>query len=251
MIEWFERTVVDTGRLPLFLCLVAFIVTFATTRGVTRMIRAGRGPFSNNVSSSGVHVHHAVPGVLLVSSGAFLAVGAGGAAVWAEIAGVMVGVGASLVLDEFALILRLDDVYWSEEGRLSIEMVALAIACLGLGLVGSNPFRIDGAEDVPVLVVGVIAIAVHLVFVAIAVVKGKYRMALLGTFVPSLSLIAAVRLARPGSRWARRYDDDKLARATVRAQRHDARFAPVGRRVADAVAGAPHVDDSSTEEHLH
>ena len=55
----------------------------------------------------------------------------------------MVGVGTSLVLDEFALILRLDDVYWAEEGRISVEMVALTIGCLGLVLIGLNPFRVD------------------------------------------------------------------------------------------------------------
>ncbi|MEM9515635.1 MAG: hypothetical protein AAGA42_12335 [Actinomycetota bacterium] len=239
MIGWFERTIVDTGRLPLFLCFLAFIVTFAVTRGITRMIRAGRGPFDDNVSSSGVHVHHAVPGVILMSSGAFLAVGAGGAAGWSEIAGIMVGIGASLVLDEFALILHLDDVYWAEDGRVSVEMVALAVACLGLGLLGSNPFRVDGTEDLPILVGTIIGITLHLVFVAIAVAKGKYRMALLGTFIPLISLVAATRLARPTSRWARRYDKAKLRRATERAQRHDARYGPVGRRVSDVVAGAP------------
>ncbi len=247
MIGWFERTVVDTGRLPLFLCFLAFIVTFAVTRGITRMIRAGRGPFNDNVSSSGVHVHHAVPGVILMSSGAFLAVGAGGAAVWSEIAGVMVGIGASLVLDEFALILHLDDVYWQEDGRVSVEMVALAVACLGLGLLGSNPFRVDGSEDLPVVVGAIVGIALHLAFVAIAVAKGKYRMALLGTFIPSLSLIAAARLARPTSRWARRYGDAKLRRATERAARHDARFAPIGRRVSDVVAGAPQSAEPADE----
>ena len=77
MISWFERAVIDAGRLPLFLCFVAFVVTFVATRSITRMIRAGRGPFGDNVSSSGLHIHHVVPGVILLITGAFLAVGAG------------------------------------------------------------------------------------------------------------------------------------------------------------------------------
>ena len=51
----------------------------------------------------------------------------------------MIGIGTSLVLDEFALILHLSDVYWSEQGRVSIEVVSLAIAAMGLVLVGLQP----------------------------------------------------------------------------------------------------------------
>ena len=240
---WFERAIVDTGRLPLFLGFVAFIVTFVVTRGVTRMIRAGRGPFHDNVSSSGVHVHHAVPGVLLLVCGGFLAVGAHGATGWAELAGVLVGVGTSLVLDEFALILRLDDVYWAEEGRISVEMIALAVACLGLVLVGSNPFRLDRSAPAAAIVGTLIGIGLHLSFVGISVAKGKYRTALLGTFIPFVALAGAVRLARPTSRWARRYDAEKTERATARAARHDARFGPIRQRASDYVAGAPDAVD--------
>lgn len=240
MFSWFERAVLDTGRLPLFLCLLAFVVTFVTTRGITRLIRSGRGPFRDNVSSTGVHIHHAVPGVVLLTAGAFLAVGAGGATGWAEIAGVMVGVGTSLVLDEFALILRLDDVYWSEEGRISVEMVGLTVACLGLVLLGSNPFRVDGSAGAVVEIASIVAIGLHLVFVAVTVAKGKYRMALLGTFVPLLSLIGATRLARPSSRWAtRRYDEAKTERATRRSEHYAARYGPIARRATDIVAGEP------------
>ena len=81
------------------------------------MIRAGTGPFRDNVSTSGLHVHHAVPGIILLVTGAFFSVATGSESPWAEIAAVMIGIGTSLVLDEFALILHLSDVYWAEEGR--------------------------------------------------------------------------------------------------------------------------------------
>ncbi len=56
----------------------------------------------------------------------------------------LIGIGTSLVLDEFALILHLQDVYWSDEGRISVEMVSLAVACIGLALVGVSPADFSG-----------------------------------------------------------------------------------------------------------
>lgn len=235
-----DEHVIDAGRLPLFLCLLAFVTTFIVTRLITRSIRSGRGPFGDNVSESGLHIHHAVPGLIVLISGAFLAVGAHGQAGWAELAGVLVGVGASLVLDEFALILRLDDVYWSEEGRVSVEMVALAAACLGLIIIGANPFQFDGSMDLIGFVASVVAIAVHITLILITVMKGKYPTALIGSFLPGVAGIAAIRLARPDSRWARRrYDEHKQERARSRTDRFDKRWALTARHAADFVGGRP------------
>src|SRR5215203_7279405 len=149
MASWFNEEIIRNDRLALFLCFVAFILTFITTRVITRMIRAGRGPFKDNVSSSGLHVHHAVPGVMLLVVGAFVSVGTGSEVPRAEISGVLIGIGTSLVLDEFALILHLQDVYWTDEGRISVEMVSLAFGCIGFAVVGFAPFGVDdmgGAE---------------------------------------------------------------------------------------------------------
>ena len=94
--SWFTENVVDQGQLPLVLGFVAFIVTFVVTRTIVRMIRAGKGPFKNNVSDSGLHIHHVVPGVLILIIGGFVAAGAYGSEPWASIGGVLVGVGAGL-----------------------------------------------------------------------------------------------------------------------------------------------------------
>jgi hypothetical protein len=178
--------------------------------------------------------------VILLITGAFLAVGAGDEAGWAEIAGVMVGIGTSLVLDEFALILRLEDVYWAEEGRVSVEMVALAAGCLGLVLIGSNPFRIEGSAGDAVFAGTLIFTVVHLALAVVVVIKGKFRLALFGTFIPLLSVFGATRLARPSSRWATRfYDDDKIERAELRAAKFDARYQPAIHRASNVVAGVP------------
>lgn len=237
--SWFREAIIETGRLPLFLCFVAFVVTFLTTRMITRLIRSGRGPFKDNVSASGLHVHHAVPGVVLLVVGAFVAVGANGQTGWAEFGGVLVGIGTSLVLDEFALILRLDDVYWQEEGRLSVQVVGLALACLGLVLLGFNPVFVD-RTDATTTAVSAGVIVIHFLLVFVIVAKGKYLTALFAVFIPPVAVYGAVRLARPRSRWARRrYGDHKLERAVQRAEAFDARYNDRAQRLADFIGGTP------------
>ena len=208
MREWYHRLITERHRLPLLLSFVAFVVTFLVTRLITRLIRAGRGPFKDNVSASGTHIHHAVPGTVLLVVGAFMAVG------------------TSLVLDEFALILHMSDVYWSAEGRLSVEMVSLTFAVMGLVLAGLNPFDfVRGIGDQITLAGVASGVAFHLGTVAVCLWKGKVELAIIGAFIPFLALIAAIRLARPGSRWAQRfYREHKMERARERAQRYDRRY---------------------------
>jgi len=122
---WWHYDVVDGYKGPLLLGFVAFVVTFAVTRTITRLIRDDKGPF-HNISGGGVHIHHSVPGVVLLIIGGFTALGSPPLSVWTYLAGLLVGIGASLVLDEFAMIFHLEDVYWSNEGQLSVDMVTLA-----------------------------------------------------------------------------------------------------------------------------
>jgi len=245
---WWWRNIVEPGKLPIFLCFAAFFVTFVATRTITRLIRAGDGPFKNNVTSSGVHVHHAVPGLIHLVAGAFLAVGVPGHDPWPEIAAVAIGIGTSLVLDEFALILHLEDVYWSDEGRLSVEMVTLAMACLGLLLIGVVPFGVDNQGDVElsVRITTILVIVVDVACVVVCILKGKFKLGLFGIFVAPLAYVGAIRLARPTSAWARRryrHKPKRLARATRRAAQHDARWKPLADRVSNLVAGSPSEPD--------
>ena len=268
MPSWWERNIVEPGKLPLLLCFVAFVATFLVARGVTRLIRAGRGPFhdlsfggggsdagSGGAAASdpavggsgdggGVHVHHAVPGLCLLVVGAFVAIGAPPEAPWRELAAVAIGIGASLVLDEFALILHLEDVYWSEQGQLSVQAVVVAMAYLGLVLVGVHPFGVDdvssGELQVRLSVVG--SVLLTLVVFTVCLAKGKYRMALVALFLPLIALVGAVRLARPGSWWFRRFygsRPDARGQGSARAEAFDARWNPVFRRLGGAVAGTP------------
>jgi hypothetical protein len=238
--SWFREEIILSDRLALFLTFVAFITTFLATRAITRMIRAGRGPFKDNLSAGGLHVHHAVPGLILLVVGAFMSVGTGSVSPFAEIAAVLVGIGTSLVLDEFALILHLQDVYWAQEGRVSVEMITLAVGATGLALVGVNPFDFSGeAGDTAKIALSALGLVCHLALVVVCVLKGKYPTALFGTFIPFVSWIGAWRLARPSSRWARRfYPPQKLAKATARAAKHDDRWGPITGRISDFIAGS-------------
>ncbi|MGA2827716.1 MAG: hypothetical protein ABSF03_16580 [Streptosporangiaceae bacterium] len=230
MASWWHRDVIAAGKLPLMLCFLAFVVTFVSTRTITRLIRDGRGPFRNQVTASGTHIHHSVPGLILLMVGAFTAVGGPGSLGWRSFAGVLVGMGTSLVLDEFALILHLQDDYWSGQGQLSVEAVTLTAACLGLALVGFSPFGVQGVDGIE-LSFRLSATGVFLVDGVLAVIcalKGKYRSALFGLFVLPIAAIGALRLARPSSIWARhRYHGERLERSERRAAAFDRRWGPV------------------------
>jgi hypothetical protein len=242
MLSWWHRDVIAAGKLPLMLCFVAFVVTFASTRTITRLIRDGRGPFRNQVTSGGTHIHHSVPGIILLIIGAFTAVGGPGTTAWLSFSGVAVGIGTSLVLDEFALILHLQDVYWSGEGQLSVEAVSLTAACLGLALVGFSPVQVQDADSVEralrLSATGVLV--VDALFALICILKGKYRSGLFGLFLLPVGVIGALRLARPNSIWARhRYHGRRLERATRRAADFDRHWKPVLTDWEDFIGGRP------------
>jgi hypothetical protein len=134
----------DPRRERLFLSSASFFVTFLAVRALAHSIRLGIGPFAD-VRLGGVHVHHLVWGILLLLGIGYcwlIQVGTGTApsAPWtSQVTATLYGVGAALTLDEFALWLRLEDVYWSPEGQASVEAVLLFGAVLSLGLWG-GPF---------------------------------------------------------------------------------------------------------------
>ena len=166
--------IISAGKLPLMLAFLAFVLGFLATRTITRLVRAGRGPFKDQATAGGTHVHHAVPGLILLVMGAFLG-GANLGLVVRSAAGVLVGTGVSLVLDEFALILHLSDISWTDEG-LSVNMVTLATASLGLALPRFQPDgRIDRRGPERALLLGGTAVLLMNGLAAlICVVRGKY-----------------------------------------------------------------------------
>ncbi|MEV4887909.1 hypothetical protein ACIBHY_12855 [Nonomuraea sp. NPDC050547] len=216
---WFEHSIVATGRLPLFCFFVALIGAFVFVRINVRLIRAKIGWF-RNVSVGEMHIHHVVFGVVLMLIGGVTGlVVATASQLWFAVAASIFGVGSALVLDEFALILHLHDVYWEEEGRTSVDAVFIAIAVTGLLLIGLRPLVVDlwGLADTTLVIV------CNLVLAVVTLLKGKIWTGLVGLFVPLVLVVSAVRLARPGSPWAHWFfagrNPRKLARAIHREDR--------------------------------
>ncbi len=228
--DWFQEAIVRTGRLPLFCFFCGFVAAFLFIRFSVRAIRAQVRWWPGNVKPGGIHVHHVVPGVLLMLVG-----GVGGLAIppgragWLSTAAAVFGIGSALVLDEFAVILHLDDVYWKEAGRASIDAVFAAIALTGLILLRVSPVGVNDLHTVRNLYPGVVGWLLgtgyavgNLVFVVVTLLKGKIWTGLVGVFVPGLAVVGAVRLSRPNAPWARwRYRN--RPRSTARAQRREAR----------------------------
>jgi lysyl-tRNA synthetase class 2 len=229
--------VYDAGKEPLLLMLIAFLVTFLLTRSYTRIARV-RGWGSAHVGD--VHMHHVVVGIVLMTAAGVIGFGFDPGDVFQEWLAIAFGVGAALTLDEFAMVFHLEDVYWSDEGRSSVDAVVTAIVILLLGLVATAPF---GAErgDTPAATFW-LAIGLNVVLVAVTFLKGKLKLALSGVFFPLFSTVGAFRLAKPGSWWARRFykpGGRKHTRAAAREAKRRERWGSRQTRFYDVLGGAP------------
>lgn len=135
---------INFRRERLFLASIAFFVAFGITRIITHLIRDGRGPF-HNVAVGGRHIHHLVFGITLLLIVGYLWLAQYGTGTndqprWlSRLTAMLYGISAALTLDELALWLTLRDVYWSSEGRLSVDAVILFGAFLFASLWGA-PF---------------------------------------------------------------------------------------------------------------
>ncbi|MFE9427142.1 hypothetical protein ACFYNO_29715 [Kitasatospora sp. NPDC006697] len=244
LVEGYRAHIVVAHKQPLFLLLVGFISSFLFIRFSVRMIRARVRWWPGNVTPGGLHIHHMVFGVgcLLVSGIGVFATNGGHP--WIDWFGLLFGIGCGLVLDEFALILHLEDVYWSEQGRKSVDAVILGILFTALLLTGYVPLAVpgqSGSEGTGRW--GLVAvISVNALMSVVALFKGKLWTGLLGIMVPGLSWVGAIRLARPSSPWARwRYRDRprRRARALRRERLLHARVDRARTWLFDLIAGAP------------
>ncbi len=110
-----------------------FTATFAVVRAITYSIRAGVGPF-RNVSAGGAHLHHYLWGIGLVSGVGAVAVHGDDRRRRHPLVALTYGAGLALIVDEFALLLDLKDVYWQRQGRVSVD------AGVGLIALGGTVF---------------------------------------------------------------------------------------------------------------
>ncbi len=225
-----------SGRLAGFVLLVAFLLSFGFIRMSTRLMRSPKVPWwPGSIKTGGIHVHHLVFGIVLLMLAGFLGFALQPHSPWLEILAAAFGVGMGLTLDEFALWLHLEDVYWAEQGRQSVDAVIVATLLGGALLLGFTPWDSHDASSVLAATATVIAV---LAISTIAALKGKYTSAVVGVLVALVGLVAAIRLAKPGSPWARRRyaeGSGKLARATARSERSRKRY----RRWQDRIGGAP------------
>src|SRR6201999_3406721 len=140
--DFWNDQLVAHDRQGVFLVLVGFIGSFAFIRMSTRMIRAEVSWWPGNIESeSGLHVHHLVFGIITMMVAGTLGFAAFGHSPYTEITAFFFGVGAGLTIDEFALWYRLEDVYWAEQGRSSIDATVIAAALIGMIVIGINPFQ--------------------------------------------------------------------------------------------------------------
>jgi hypothetical protein len=239
------------GQRAGFLVLIGLVLSFGFIRMSTRLMRSPKVPWwpGSIKTEGGIHVHHLVFGIFILLIAGFLAFALEPESPWLEILALAFGVGAGLTLDEYALFLHLEDVYWAEEGRRSVDAVILSAALALVILLGFVPWgeswvldlsgfggpTLDTGESTAVIVA---VILIDLALCAVAAMKGKVFTAMLGMFIPPVGLVGAIRLAKPDSPWARRRyapDSEKLAKATARYERHAARV----RRWQDLIGGAP------------
>lgn len=238
---WNDQLVAH-DRQWLFLVLVGLVGSFGFIRMSTRLMRSPRVQWwpGSLVSDSGVHLHHLVFGIVtMMLAGTISFAGFATSPIY-EICAFLFGVGIGLTIDEFALWVHLDDVYWAREGRSSIDAAVIAAGALGLLVLGARPFDGEPAGGPGGLVIGVAAVAILLVLVGICLAKQRVTHGLVGIYVFPLAVYGASRLGKPGSPWARRFYGEHNPAKQAKAER---RFA-VGRRtdrfkesVRDALGG--------------
>jgi lysyl-tRNA synthetase class 2 len=234
---------------------VGLLLTFLFVRLNTRLIRANVSWWFHDIESEGgLHVHHMVIGVVVMVAAGLGLIAATPEGLWLQLLAFAFGAGVGLTLDEFALILRLQDVYWTTEGRMSVDAVVVAV-CVGLLLVLGqaplgNAFTVGAtsfAADVSIAAV----IAIDLALAVICLLKGKLWTGFFAVFIPTVGMIGAIRIARPGSPWAhRRYGakPKKLAKAQRREDHMNATWRAWRTAFYDLLAGKPHLPSVTAAE---
>jgi len=256
----FWDRLVEHDEQGLFLVLAGFILSFAFIRMSTRLMRSPKVPWwpGSVVSDSGVHVHHLVFGIVTMMVAGTLGFATLGNSPWIEICAFAFGIGAGLTIDEFALWVYLDDVYWAEEGRSSIDATVIAAAGMVLLLLGFTPFSFYTGSPAEIILSTALALFVF-GMVTICFLKQRLMHGWVGFFFLPVAIYGAWRLGKPASPWARkRYgerDPGKQRRAEERfpPDRRTERFKEafrdiVGGKPSEGVAAVQHEAAAATRE---
>jgi hypothetical protein len=222
--DFWNDQLASNSRQGLFMVLLGFVGAFAFIRMSTRIMRSPRISWwpGSVVSEGGVHVHHLVFGNVLMMAAGALGFWFFDSPPWFEICAFLFGIGVGLTLDEFAMLVHLDDVYWTQEGRASIDAAVIAVAAIALVFLGVNPFEIDTGSTGDVIASIVIALIILLLVLG-CVLKQRIYHAFFGFFFFPIAIWGVCRIAKPNSPWARkRYRDRKPEKLT----KAEARFRP-------------------------
>jgi lysyl-tRNA synthetase class 2 len=235
---------------------LGLLLTFLFVRLNTRLIRANVSWWFHDIESDGgLHVHHMVIGVVVMVAAGLGLIAWQPQGLGLQLVAFVFGAGVGLTLDEFALILRLQDVYWTTEGRLSVDAVIVAV-CIGLLLVLGqaplgNAFTVQASSIAADVVIAAV-ILIDLVLAVICLMKGKLWTGFFAVFIPTVGMIGAIRIARPRSPWAHhRYQDKpkKLAKSRRREDRINATVRAWGTAFFDLIAGKPHLPSITAVAH--
>lgn len=197
----YDRHIQVPGKETHFLILLAFVCSFGFIRTSAHMIRAQVSWWPGNVETKGgTHVHHLVWGILLLLAMGYLGISTDLGSPWFELVAIAFGIGMGLTLDEFALWLNLQDVYWQDKGRQSIDAVVVTTTLLVIAVLGLE-FWV-AVWDAVLVLAGMdhgghiwVAVPIQLIGVALAFVcfrKGRKLTGIVGLFVPLVALIGAV-----------------------------------------------------------
>ena len=130
----------DAGQQSVLISWLAFTATFVGVRGITHAIRAGKGPFKN-LSVGGEHLHHYMWGIGLLAGVGAVAVKGDEKLRRHPVTALAYGGGLALIVDEFALLLDLKDVYWAREGRISVDVGVAGSSLVGTYFAGLPVIR--------------------------------------------------------------------------------------------------------------
>jgi hypothetical protein len=258
--DFWTDDIAGEHRDGIFLVLAGFILSFAFIRMSTRLMRSPRVPWwpgSVTVGDSGVHLHHLVFGICLMMIGGTVGFASSGDQPWFDISAALFGVGGGLTIDEFALWVYLDDVYWSEDGRKSVDATVIAAAGMLLLLFGFEPFDFTTSSTGEVVSSFTGAVLVF-AMVAICFAKGRILHGYIGFFILPIAIYGACRIGKPDSPWARRFygerKPEKQAKAVQRfrpdrrTERFKQRFRDVVGGETEAVYEAKQAQEAATRE---
>lgn len=239
----FWHNLVEHNEQGLFLVFAGFILSFAFIRTSTRLMRSPKVPWwpGSVVSDSGLHIHHLVFGIVTMMAAGTLGFLALGHSPWAEICAFGFGVGTGLTIDEFALWVHLEDVYWADEGRSSIDATVIAAAAMMLVLLGFSPFTFDTSSPAQVIASVLGALTVF-ALVAICFVKQRLMHGLVGFFIFPIAIYGAARIGKPGSAWARRRYGERNPKKQAKAEERfppDRRTERFKNALRDIIGGKP------------